>query len=149
VSTRRVRPDEWERVRDLRLRGLREEPASFHARYEDERDDSDAVWRDFLRRVAVFVSGEYEGMCGAFTTDDGDVQLIAMYVPPEFRGRGHGRALVAAVEQWARERGAPRVVLWVLPDNDGARALYESCGFRDSGERAREDGASFFVRQLG
>lgn len=145
MSVRRARPEEWERVRDLRLRGLREDPDAFHAAYDDEKDDPQGEWRDWLRRTAIFVAGEYEGMCGAFTREEGDVQLIAMYVPPEFRARGHGRALVAAVEEWARERGAPRVVLWVASANDVARTLYESIGFADTGER-RDDGGMLLAR---
>jgi ribosomal protein S18 acetylase RimI-like enzyme len=147
VSARRARPEEWERLRDLRLRALREEPQAFHARYEDEKDDAEAEWRDWLRRSAIFVAGEYEGMCGASTREDGDVQLFAMYVPPECRGRGHGRTLVSAVEAWARERGARRVVLWVAAANDAARSLYETGGFAETGER-RDDGGVLLARPL-
>jgi GNAT superfamily N-acetyltransferase len=148
MSVRRARPDDWEGVRELRLRALREDAHAFHARYEDEANDPEEEWRDWIRRTAIFVAGDFEGICGAFTRDDGAVQLIAMYVAPEARARGHGRALVAAVEQWANERGAPRVVMWLLPANDAARSLYESCGYGDTGARREEDGGVELAREL-
>jgi GNAT superfamily N-acetyltransferase len=52
-------------------------------------------------------------------------------VLPEYRGRGIGRALLAAAEQRARARGCAKLTLEVLETNDGARRLYESFGFRD------------------
>jgi ribosomal protein S18 acetylase RimI-like enzyme len=61
-------------------------------------------------------------------------------VLPEFRGRGVGRALLAAAEARARARGCAKLTLEVREDNARARALYEQCGFRDfelAGQRIR------------
>ena len=52
---------------------------------------------------------------------------IAVATP--YRGRGLGRRLVDAAAAAARARGARRLTLRVLADNEGARALYESAGF--------------------
>ncbi len=52
-------------------------------------------------------------------------------VVPECRGRGVGRALLAAVETLARERGCGKLTLEVIEDNARARGLYASCGFGD------------------
>jgi ribosomal protein S18 acetylase RimI-like enzyme len=52
-------------------------------------------------------------------------------VVPERRGRGIGRALLAAAEEHARERGCCKLTLEVQDDNPRARALYERCGFGD------------------
>ena len=51
------------------------------------------------------------------------------YVVPELRGRGIGRALLAAVEHRAREMGCCKLTLEVLENNTPARRLYESWGF--------------------
>jgi ribosomal protein S18 acetylase RimI-like enzyme len=52
-------------------------------------------------------------------------------VLPAFRGRGVGRALLAAVDDRARARGCIKVTLEVLEDNAPARGLYRAHGFRD------------------
>jgi len=63
----------------------------------------------------------YCGTCGHV----GDV-----VVAPAARGRGVGKALLAAGEQWARERGYRMLTLNVFLGNKKARALYEEVGFR-------------------
>lgn len=52
-------------------------------------------------------------------------------VLPEWRGRGVGRALLAAAERRAREEGCCKLTLEVQDDNLRARGLYESFGFSD------------------
>ena len=52
-------------------------------------------------------------------------------VRPGHRGRGVGRALLAAAEQRARGRGCCKLTLEVQEDNTPARALYERVGFQD------------------
>ena len=52
-------------------------------------------------------------------------------VVPAERGQGVGRALLAAVEERARERGCGKLTLEVLDDNHRARTLYASFGFAD------------------
>lgn len=49
----------------------------------------------------------------------------------EWRGRGVGRALLAAVEDRARRAGCCKLTLEVLETNVRARSLYERFGFTD------------------
>ncbi len=44
-------------------------------------------------------------------------------------GRGHGRALIAACEDWSRERGMTVLIIGVLTGNGKAAALYQRDGF--------------------
>jgi len=53
-------------------------------------------------------------------------------VLPEYRGKGAGRALLQAAEDYARREGCCRLTLEVLEANAGARALYRRFGFDDS-----------------
>ena len=55
--------------------------------------------------------------------------LAELYVTPAARGAGHGRALIAACEGWARKRGHRLLTVGVLAGNDGAIAAYERAGF--------------------
>jgi len=63
------------------------------------------------------------------------VQLTALVVPPEMRGRGVGRTLVSAVERWAASRGADRLVLTTALHRAEAPAFYERLGFEHTGRR--------------
>ena len=58
----------------------------------------------------------------------GWVYYVAVRV--EARGRGHGRAMMRACEEWLAERRVPKLNLMVRADNDPARAFYEALGYR-------------------
>jgi ribosomal protein S18 acetylase RimI-like enzyme len=58
-----------------------------------------------------------------------DAYLEELYVVPEHRGHGLGRALLDAAMEHARERGAARIDLGTSETDVAARALYESAGF--------------------
>jgi ribosomal protein S18 acetylase RimI-like enzyme len=77
-----------------------------------------------------------------------DAYLEELYVVPQARGRGIGRALLEATMEAAREAGATRIELGTSTDDTAAIALYESCGFSN-----REDGPDgpamlFYEREL-
>jgi ribosomal protein S18 acetylase RimI-like enzyme len=58
--------------------------------------------------------------------------LAELYVKPELRGQGRGRALMEAVLATARTRGADYIDLNTEEDDTAARALYESAGFANT-----------------
>ena len=53
-------------------------------------------------------------------------------VTEEARRSGLGRELMKTAIDWLREKGAPRVMLWTAPQNENARALFRSLGFRET-----------------
>jgi ribosomal protein S18 acetylase RimI-like enzyme len=53
---------------------------------------------------------------------------------PEHRGKGHGRAVMQAAEDWLRGRGIEKLQLMVRPDNTKVQAFYQSIGY---GEQQR------------
>lgn len=55
--------------------------------------------------------------------------LMDIVVAETCRGKGVGKSLLGAVEQWARERGSEFVELGVLTENLSAIQVYESFGF--------------------
>ncbi len=55
--------------------------------------------------------------------------LAELYVVPEARGRGHGRALMEGCAQWARERGHKVLMIGVLAKNAHAIRAYEGAGY--------------------
>lgn len=54
-----------------------------------------------------------------------------VYVAPEYRSLGVGRALLDNVESWAREKGASGISLQVAAANERGRNFYERLGFRE------------------
>jgi ribosomal protein S18 acetylase RimI-like enzyme len=58
-----------------------------------------------------------------------EAHLQELYVVPEKRGQGLGRALMDAVLAEARAGGATYIDLGTSEDDEAARALYESSGF--------------------
>jgi GNAT superfamily N-acetyltransferase len=69
------------------------------------------------------------GCVGARSLPGGDVEVKRLYAAPETRGRGVGRALLAAAEAWARARGAGRLVLDTRSELTAACALYRRTGW--------------------
>ena len=134
--------EDWERVRDVRLRALADAPFAFGSRLEEEQDRPEAFWRSRLEShaAATFLAirgHESVGLVRTFVEpeDVRSAKLVSMWVAPPARELGVGGQLVAAVVQWARDHDATSVQLWVTEANAAARRLYESCGFVLSGGR--------------
>jgi ribosomal protein S18 acetylase RimI-like enzyme len=69
--------------------------------------------------------------------------LAELYVVPERRGQGLGRALLAHALDVARAAGADRIDLGTSEDDVAARALYERMGFTN--RESLPDGPTMYV----
>jgi ribosomal-protein-alanine N-acetyltransferase len=88
----------------------------------------------------MFVAFESDAIVGTtyglLDNERKDVGRIGgMWVAALQRRRGVGRALLAAVLVWARERGLKRVSLWAPASESAAVALYSRAGFKDTGRQ--------------
>ena len=148
MEIRRVVEEDWELLRDVRLRALVEAPHAFGSTLELERDRTEEQWREWAGRgrhglegatFAAVDGDRFVGLAAGFDDDEEGVppgvHLVAMWVDPAVRRQGVGADLVEAVVSWAREFGAPEVHLWVADGNDAARSLYRRLGFEPTGVR--------------
>jgi predicted GNAT family acetyltransferase len=62
------------------------------------------------------------------------VQIGGVWTPPELRGHGYARCVVAGSLLAARAQGVERAVLFADPANEAARRAYRSLGFRIVGD---------------
>jgi ribosomal protein S18 acetylase RimI-like enzyme len=146
MQIRRVRADEGLRVRDFRLRTLEADPDAFAATQAEEAALPASEWETRAQRVdraetAVALVAELDtawvGIVFAFLegADPDTVDIAGLWVDPVVRGHGAGHQLLDAVLEWARERNARQLRVWVTEVNEAAQGLYRACGFEKTGRR--------------
>jgi GNAT superfamily N-acetyltransferase len=145
VEVRRIRADDWRTLRELRLRALRDSPDSFGSRLDTSEARPDAWWQDWARRgadsdeTATFLAFDGDrpvGMAGGWRHEtQPSATVLAMWVAPEARRGGTGRALLDAVEAWAAAGGAEWTDLSVTDAAPGAQAFYRAAGYVEAGWR--------------
>ncbi|MGH9403373.1 MAG: GNAT family N-acetyltransferase [Terriglobia bacterium] len=82
------------------------------------------------RLLLAAVAGRPAGCVALRRIDSQAGELKRLYVRPEFRGQGIGRALTNRVIEDAREFGYSRLRLDTLDSMAEAQSLYRSLGFR-------------------
>ncbi|AKJ68044.1 hypothetical protein PATSB16_19500 [Pandoraea thiooxydans] len=140
VKIRQLTPEDAASFRSLRLAALQETPTAFGSSYEEEKDFPLAVVQDRLaagRDHAVFGAFDNSQLIGVAGLGRESMRKLAhkgfiwgMYVAPQARGHGVGRALLQAAI--ARARANPDICyvnVSVNADNAGGMKLYESAGF--------------------
>jgi GNAT superfamily N-acetyltransferase len=150
--------EDWEKSLELRLRALADAPDSFRQTLEEERLRTEE-WAEMARRTAEHpdveswlaeVDGTEVGIAFSKVREDGTTLGInAMWVAPEARGRGVGRALLDASEDWGRQRGLTATSLSVTAGNSAAEELYRSARYEPTGvSEPLRDGSSLACVQL-
>jgi ribosomal protein S18 acetylase RimI-like enzyme len=141
--------------RALRLRALRDDPAAYLTSAEEYEArtlaDSAARLSPTPNRftLGAFVDGELRGMTTLVRSESPKqrhrAEVFAVYVAPEMRGLGLGRALLDELIRQARSMPELDVLnLSVTESQTAARRLYERLGFTVWGveqDALRENGA--------
>ena len=140
VIVRRFSPAEWRLYRDLRLRALAESADAFGSTLAHESVRPDDEWASRLAKgvsstrdlpVVAHVDGTAAGLAwGRINDADADVaHVYQVWVAPEYRGFGAGRALLDAVVDWAKSSGTRTIGLSVTCGDSPALRLYHRAGF--------------------
>jgi ribosomal protein S18 acetylase RimI-like enzyme len=131
-----VRISAWRAAYDAIL------PAAFLAAMNLEQDER--RWRERMNRdgredLVCTADNQIAGYASFGPDRDGAPattgEVAALYLRPEFWGRGWGQTLWKAALQRMRGRGFEDVTAWVLRDNLRARRFYERCGLGSDDER--------------
>ncbi len=91
--------------------------ADFQAAIENPASDI-LLLTEVDRLIATLMVG-YDGHRG---------WVYYLAVHPAHRRKGLGKQMMAAAENWLRERGAPKIQLMVRSDNDDVIAFYQALG---------------------
>jgi ribosomal protein S18 acetylase RimI-like enzyme len=144
IKIKRITPEIALVFKQVRLRALEDSPTAFSSTYAKESQLPDEEWQGRAERWggegddAIFLAFDGEAVCGivgSYVEPERveRAQVISMWVAPEYRRAGVGKALIDAVAEWNRPRGIRELVLRVTSVNSGAIAFYERLGFAKTG----------------
>jgi ribosomal protein S18 acetylase RimI-like enzyme len=132
MTIRRATKDDQELIRELWLAFEAElpEPAYLRESWEDAWSDLAQTARDGVALIAE-EEGRAVGFVFCVLGDRGrkTAHVTDIYVRPDSRNKGIGRALLAGILEPARSAGLEHASLEVLIRNSDARRLYERLGF--------------------
>ncbi len=128
------------------ITGLQDHEAAFEPNRRRDPDFAADHWREAQHRCAekhgIMLIAEEGGKAlgWAFAHDQNSELFVVeperrhgaiaeLYVQPEARGKGLGRALIQGCEAWARERGHKLLMIGVLAGNDTALNAYRAAGY--------------------
>ncbi len=142
MKIRVLHKSDAESYQELRLNGLTTNPEAFGSTYDRESKFSlDIVIERIEPNKDKFVLGAFKennSLIGIVTfvrenavktSHKGNV--FGMYVTPEMRGKGVGKLLMLELIRKARKcEGLEQINLTVVSNNELAKKLYQSIGFR-------------------
>jgi GNAT superfamily N-acetyltransferase len=128
------------------INGLQDYEAAFEPDRRRDPDFAQDHWRELQRRHAekhgIILIAEDNGVPAgwAFAYEDTAELFVIeaerrhgflaeLYVAPQARGKGLGRALIEGCEAWSRGRGHKLLTVGVLAKNPSATRAYEGAGY--------------------
>ncbi len=133
-----ITPNEWQRLRAIRLKALTESGHAFGGTFDAESVEDEATWRlkfeknDFL---IASVDGADAGMLyiEVLKGDFGATCWIGgCWSDPQFRGKGLMRAMFTYIDEQDKDWKVQGLGVWT--DNFNAITAYEKLGFVKMGE---------------
>jgi len=138
VKVELIAPNEWQRLRTIRLQALTESGHTFSGTFEVESTEDEAAWRNkFVKND--FLIASVDGVDAAvlyIEILDGDFGATCWiggcWSDPRFRGKGLMRAMFNFIDQQEKDWKIQGLGVWT--DNYSAIAAYEKLGFVKMGE---------------
>jgi phosphinothricin acetyltransferase len=146
LSARAATPDDAARIAHIYNQGIEDRVGTFETRPRSEADVR--AWFDGRHPIVVVEDGD--GVMAFASTSTyrprecyTGIAEFSVYVSRDGRGRGAGRAAMAALIEACIPAGIWKLVSRVFVENAASRALLRSVGFREVGiyeKHARLDG---------
>jgi GNAT superfamily N-acetyltransferase len=138
VVVQLISPNEWQRLRSIRLQALTESEHAFGGTLEAESIETETAWRAKFEKND-FLIASVDGVDGAMMyveTLNGDFGATCWvggcWSDPQFRGKGLMRAMFTFVDEQEKDWKIQGLGVWT--DNYKAIAAYEKLGFVKMGE---------------
>jgi RimJ/RimL family protein N-acetyltransferase len=133
-----IHPDDWFRLRAIRLKSLQVNPEAFGGTHEIESAENESEWRKKFEKLD-FLIASIDGHDAALMSVeelDGDFGATCWiggcWSDPAYRGKGLLRAMMNFVDQQDSGWQVQGLGVWI--DNYSAIAAYEKLGFVKMGE---------------
>lgn len=141
VNILKLRPEDWERFKEIRLKALQSDPLAFGSSYEEEVNRTEEVWRQKLGSswaYAAVVSGKLIGMVRVVFEQGKHVRhvanVISLFVDPVYRGKGVGEMIMKKVLTDLHDNSVViKINLSVNAKQETAINLFRRIGFTGSG----------------
>lgn len=141
ITIRKVKIEDLMQVAEIVTKSWQ---TAYRGIIDDEYLDSLSVEKNYKKRLNDYNENEFivaiqdkevVGFC-RYGTDieykekygNIDCEIYALYVKPENKRKGVGKALMTYVKDDFYKRGYAHMILWCLKDNHPARAFYEKMG---------------------
>jgi GNAT superfamily N-acetyltransferase len=147
-------PDEWERLKQIRIRALTANPEAFGAKSTEVMSQPKDDWLKLYEKEDYLIAssgGVDVGMLyiEVLKGDHGATCWIGgCWTDPDFRGIGVMRSLFNYIDDHASEKGWQRQGLGVWADNLVAINSYKSLGFAFAGEKMLGDTSGKYFQHM-
>jgi len=145
IEFRKLRPEDSQSYRTIRLECLKNFPDNFGATYEEQSVLPKLAWEEFIEQqspdkftVGAFDGDALIGICSVNLETRKKTrhmgEIVQMYVKPEYAGQKVGlRLLQAAINKAFEYPHVEQLTLNVLTTNVAANRIYEKAGFTEYG----------------
>lgn len=132
--------DQWQRLREIRLRSLQDSPDAFGGNHETESKMEKEEWEDKFTSLDFLIVSSGKTDIGVMSIEvlNGDhgatCWIGGCWSDPRYRGHGALRTLFNFLDEQANTKDWGRQGLGVWADNEDAIAAYRAIGFSEVGE---------------
>lgn len=148
VKIRPFSSDEWQDLREIRLRALSSNPEVFSSNLEKEKAYDKDRWLDLIEQDNGCVFGLFDddkiiGLTSIFIDRDdpsGKTAKLAMsYIDPEYRGQNLSRYFYEERIKWAQEHGiVEKIEVSHRESNEPSKRANQAFGFQHIRTEERE-----------